>query len=267
MSWQTFIEQARPAEHAVQIYDDVDEVVDSVGRYLAAGFETGAPAIVIATAEHRQRITGDLEARGSDVELLQQRGQLTVRDADETLASLMGDDMPSAGRFAVVVGGLIDDVAARFPGQTMRVFGEMVDVLWARGQRKAAIALEELWNGLAERGSFALLCGYHLDIFDIDVQTGALPELFRTHSHARPTVEPWRLAAAVDQALAEIVGPLKAAYIYLDVAEQVRRDTVPRAQALLTRLSTTNKPLAESLLERARMHYAHGRPRSAREAA
>jgi len=55
-----------------------------------------------------------------------------------------------------------------------------------------------------------------------------------------------RPARAADGAAPE----LKAAYIYLDAAEQVRRDTVPRAQALLTRLSTTNKPLAASLLER-----------------
>jgi MEDS: MEthanogen/methylotroph, DcmR Sensory domain len=266
MGWQTFIEQARPAEHAVQIYDDLDDLAASVGRFLTAGFEAGAPAVVIATAEHRQRLTDELAARGSDVRVLQQRGRLTIRDAEETLASFMGDELPAPERFAVVVGGLLDQVAARFPGQTTRVFGEMVDVLWAGGQPDAAIALEELWNGLAEGRSFALLCGYDLDIFDIDVQTGALPAVFRTHSHARPTAEPSRLAAAVDKALVELVGPLQAASIYLDAAEQMRRDAAPRAQALLTRLSTINKPLAKSILERARMHYAQARTRSTREA-
>jgi hypothetical protein len=138
----------------------------------------------------------------------------------------------------------------------MRVFGEMVDILWARGLSAAAVAVEELWNELAERRSFALLCGYRLDIFDIDVQTGALPEVFRMHSHRRLTCEPSRLAAEVDKALTELVGRREAAYIYLDVAEQVGRDTLPRAQALLTWLSATNAPLAKRLLERARTHYS-----------
>jgi hypothetical protein len=259
MSWQTFIERPQPAEHAVQIYDELDELAHSVGHFLVSGFEGGAPAVVIATAEHRSRYTRELEEEGADVDVLEQRGQLIIRDAEETLASFMAGDMPSAERFDAVVGRLIDDLASRFPGRTIRVFGEMVDVLWARGQSQAAIALEQLWNAIAERRSFALLCGYHLDIFDIDVQTGALPDVFRTHSHARPTAEPSRLAAAVDKALGEIVGPRDAAYVYLDVAEQMRRDKFPRAQALLSRLSATNRALATSLLERAQAHFTHGR--------
>jgi hypothetical protein len=258
MSWQTFIERPQPAEHAVQIYDELDELAQSVGHFLVSGFEGGAPAVVIATAEHRSRYTRELE-EGADVGALEQRGQLIMRDAEETLASFMARDLPSAQRFEAVVGRLIDDVASRFPGRTIRVFGEMVDILWARGQSQAAIALEQLWNALAERRSFALLCGYHLDIFDIDVQTGALPDVFRTHSHARPTAEPSRLAAAVDKALGEIVGPRDAAYVYLDVAEQMRRDKFPRAQALLSRLSATNRDLATTLLERAQAHFTHGR--------
>jgi hypothetical protein len=255
MGWHSFIERAQPGEHVVLVYDDPDDLAESVRRYLAPGLASGAPAVLIATAEHRERFTRELTAGGSDLGLLQQRGQLTIRDAEETLASFMTDELPSADRFAAVVGGLIDETARRYPGRTMRVFGEMVDVLWARGRSAAAIAVEELWNELAERRSFALLCGYRLDIFDIDVQTGALPEVFRTHSHRRMTCEPSRLAAAVDKALTELVGRREAAYIYLDVAEQMGRDTLPRAQALLTWLSATNRPLAKRLLERARTHY------------
>ncbi|MFL5935916.1 MAG: MEDS domain-containing protein [Gaiellaceae bacterium] len=267
MSWHTFIERPQPADHAVQIYDELDELAHSVGHFLLAGFESGAPAVVIATAEHRARFSDELEHEGADAGVLERRGQLIIRDADETLASFMAGELPSAERFDAVVGRLIDDVASRFPGRTMRVFGEMVDVLWARGQRQAAVALEQLWNALAEQRSFALLCGYHLDIFDLDVQTGALPDVFGAHSHARPTADPSRLAAAVDRALVESVGPRAAAYIYLDVAEQMHLDKVPRAQALLTRLSATNRTLARTVLERAQTHFTHGRMQRVQRAA
>jgi hypothetical protein len=128
-------------------------------------------------------------------------------------------------------------------------------VLWARGQEEAAITLEELWNELARSRSFALLCGYHLDIFDLDVQQRSLPEVFRVHSHARPVVDSAWLSEAVDRALREIAGPSGAAHAYLDAAERVPTNGVPRSQAVLSRLSSTNETLARQVLDRARAHY------------
>lgn len=132
----------------------------------------------------------------------------------------------------------------------------MVDILWQRGEKYAALALEELWNELAQTRPFALLCGYRLDIFNIDVQTADLPDVFCTHAHVRPAADPSRLAAAVDRALTEVVGSRKAAHVYLEVAERVPRGHVPRAQAVLTFLSTTDTLLAKSVLERVRSLYA-----------
>jgi len=42
MSWTTFLDQACPAEHAVQVYMDLDELAISVGRFLDAGFRAGS---------------------------------------------------------------------------------------------------------------------------------------------------------------------------------------------------------------------------------
>ena len=255
-SWTTFIEQAPVADHAVQLYRDVSELSRSVGAFLTAGFRDGEPAVVIATSAHWPVFAAELERRGWDPEALERKGLLTRFEAEELLDAFMDDDLPSQKRFERVVGGLIDETNARFPGLTIRAFGEMVDVLWQRGQEQAAIALEELWNELAKTRSFALLCGYHLDVFESDVQREALPEVIRTHSHTRTVEEPSRLAAAVDQALIEVLGPVRTARIYLDVAEHVPRGALPRAQAVLSWLSTREVPFADEILERARMHYA-----------
>ena len=255
MSWTSFIETAPAAGHAVQVYDDVSELARSFAAFVAAGFRDGDPAIAIATADHREAFAGELVQRGWDPAELERKGLLASADAEELLDRFMDGETPSAERFEHVVGGLVDEVSARHPGRTIRAFGEMVDVLWRRGQQEAATALEELWNELARTRSFALLCGYHLDIFEPDVQRDALPEVFRTHSHTRAVEEPSRLAAAVDQALAEVVGPARAAWIYLDVAEHVPHGSLPRAQAVLSWLSTSGFPNAPAILERARMYY------------
>jgi MEDS: MEthanogen/methylotroph, DcmR Sensory domain len=255
VSWQTFIETARPGEHAVHVFRDGAELGRAVGTYITKGFDAGAPAVVIATPGHRRRIAQELEARGGDAAVLERRGLLTHRDAEDTLAQFMDGGVPVAGRFERVIGGLLDEVAGRFPDRTIRAFGEMVDLLWSRGERKAASALEALWNQLAESRRFALLCGYHVDIFDAEVQRQALPEIFGPHTHMRPASDPARLAAAVDYALAETAGPSGAARVYLEVAEEMPSGGWPRAQALLNWVSRSRPGLAANLLEQARSRY------------
>jgi MEDS: MEthanogen/methylotroph, DcmR Sensory domain len=216
MSWSTFLEGAPAHRHAVQVYTDLAELAASVGTL---------------------------------------QGLLTCRDAHETLARFMDGDVPSAERFEEVVGGLLDEVAGRFPRQTIRAFGEMVDLLLQRGQQAAAIALEVLWNHALESRRCALLCGYELDVFDLETQTSALPEILRTHTHQRPVADPGRLAAAVHEALADVLGPDAAAWIYLTVAEAVPRTALPRGQAVLTWLSRHRPTTARRVLEGARARY------------
>jgi MEDS: MEthanogen/methylotroph, DcmR Sensory domain len=247
MSWENFIHSARAGEHAVQVYLDTRELVSSVAAYLEAGFDSGAPGVVIATAEHRALIDRELGAPA---------GLMTMLDAEETLASIIDGASISPERFANVVGSTIDRAAAAHPGTTVHAFGEMVDILWHRGQEEAALALEELWNDLAHTSPFSLLCGYSLDLFDADVQGRALPEIFCRHSHARPAADPGRLAAAVHDALAEILGTLDATRIYLDFAEEVPPSGVPRAQCVLMWLTAKDKQLAQRVLERVRARYA-----------
>lgn len=262
MSWTTFLESAPAADHAVQVYDDLAELANSVGRYLDAGFGRGEPGVLIATAAHRHAFAAELRSRGWDTDQLEGKGLLVCLDAQQTLDMFMDGDSPSAEPFEQVVGGAIDDLAVRFPDKTIRAFGEMVDLLWRQGNEAGAIALEDLWNELAESRRFALLCGYHLDIFDIDVQISALPKIIRVHSHPRPAADTSRLAAAVDKALAETLGPFEAGQIYLQVAEQVPRTQLPRAQAVLMWLSQQQTPNAQRVLDRVRTHYT-----SLREAA
>ncbi|HZT93188.1 MAG TPA: MEDS domain-containing protein [Gaiellaceae bacterium] len=256
MSWRTFLESAPAAAHGVQVYTELDELAASVGRFLDAGFRAGQPAIVIATAGHWDAFAAELERRGHDLDELQEQGLLTARDADETLAALMEGEVPSPKRFADVVGGLVETVASRFPDTTPRAFGEMVDLLFQRGEQAAAIELEELWNRLMETRSFALLCAYELDLFDLDVQTSALPEIVRTHTHPRPVAEPARLAAAVHETLTDVLGSDAAAWVYLRVAEDVPRTALPRGQAVLMWLSRHQPAIAQRVLQGARVRYA-----------
>lgn len=63
---------------------------------------------------------------------------------------------------------------------TLRICGQMVDILWKNGQRDAAIRLEVLWNQLANTEAFSLLCGYAMGQFYKDANFDAV---CRQHTH------------------------------------------------------------------------------------
>ena len=168
--------------------------------------------------------------------------------------AIMDSGRPSAHRFDAVVGGLIDQVVAQFPGRRIRAFGEMVDLLAERGNMAAAAALEDLWNRLARRRPFSLLCGYRVDVFDRGAQIAVLPEVCRAHSHVLPAEDPERLERAVDAALEETLGS-QAGQVYALIGQHLHRKHVPPAQLALMWVSSQMPQSAERILESAREHY------------
>ena len=167
----------------------------------------------------------------------------------------MRGNRPSPAAFEGVVGKLLDRVAKRFPGRRIRVFGELVDLLNARGQLDAAVALEKLWERLAESRSFSLLCGYRIDRFDRAAQSDAVPAVCRTHTHLLPAHDQVRLARAVDGALADVLGPKDAGKVYVLVGSELREDRVPAAQLVLMWVSANLPALADRILAAARDRF------------
>ncbi len=143
--------------HQVFFYDAHDELVLAVTDHVAAGLAEGETALVIATADHLAAIDVALFERGVDVSRARLSSRYLTLDAAATLDSFSVDGSPEADRFATVIGGLLDAVPA---GSAVRAFGEMVALLWDRGDVAGAMALESLWNDLAEDRHFSLLCGY-----------------------------------------------------------------------------------------------------------
>ena len=173
------------ARHDVQFYDNQAFLASSVASFLAEGIKSAQPAIVIATPSHTRMIKDELRARGIDVDTLGQNN-LTWLDARDCLASIMEGGRPSAELFDATVGNVFEKVTSDRRYVTIRAFGEMVDLLWRDGKTQAALELEELWNGLASRYSFALLCAYAASSINPADMAG-LERICATHSHVLPS--------------------------------------------------------------------------------
>jgi hypothetical protein len=252
--WVDFLRAPADGGHAVQVYAELDELAESVAAYLATGFAAGEPAVVIATSDHQRTFTRFLAGAGWDAEVLVEAGLLVTRDADATLASLLEDNVLSAAAFERVVGGAIDDLTERFPNRRIRAFGEMVDLLTARGEPDAAAALEELWNELARTRRFSLLCGYRLDVFDRNAQR-LLSTVCAAHTHVRPAYDSARLDRAVHAAFDEVLGGANARMVHEIVREGSAQHSAPVSEQMLMWVSERMPRHAERVLAAARAKY------------
>jgi hypothetical protein len=176
--------------HAVQFYGDKDSLFATVACFLGQGFEDGHAAIIIATKDHCAAILDRLKGQSVDVEEAHDSGTLIVLDAQQTLDLFMEGDMPDPIRFEASVGRLIADLLSEHDERLLiRAYGEMVDVLWKQGRSHAAIRLEMLWNRLAQRHGFSLLCGYAMGNFY--KETRGFEDVCRQHTHiVAPSREP-----------------------------------------------------------------------------
>ncbi|MGB9376687.1 MAG: MEDS domain-containing protein [Mycobacteriales bacterium] len=145
--------------HVVQFYEHDKGLVDAASSYLGAGLVAGETVVVVATQEHRDAFDASMTAAGVEVGALRTSGQYLTVDAQALLDAFLTDGMPDPELFHANVGALVTRlVAAR--RQPLRIYGEMVALLWERGAVAEALALEELWNELGRRVEFTLYCAY-----------------------------------------------------------------------------------------------------------
>ena len=172
-------------DHVVQFYERAEDLVGGAAHHLARALDAGDAVVIVATPEHVDGFVDALAAAGADLDAATDAGRFVVRDAAATLEGFVDGGRIDPDRFDATVGALVHDAAAG--GRPVRVFGEMVQLLWSSGERNAAVELEELWNELARREAFSLYCAYDVapDGADHRVSVDQICHLHDTISAAR----------------------------------------------------------------------------------
>jgi anti-sigma regulatory factor (Ser/Thr protein kinase) len=204
-----------PHDHAVSFYDEDADVVGDVAHFLAAGLAAGERLVVVATAAHGAAIEAELLRLGHDAALLRSGGRYLALDAGMALASFMMGGVPHADRFAEGVGSIVD--AALVDGTGLRVFGEMVALLWDDGNVASAVQLEGLWNDLAESRQFTLMCAYPASALENGTLADAT-EVCNLHSSVSP---PQSYAAAGTAGADSLRNTVRTSETYLPVPSAV----------------------------------------------
>jgi hypothetical protein len=149
----------RAGEHAVVFYHD-NELASVVGGYLLDAIRDGGVAIIVATPEHRSWVNAWLMQAGVNLATVTTNGSYIILDAGQTMDRFVTGDWPDPASFWNTLSPVLTAAARR--RRPVRVFGEMVALLWGAGHTDASIELEALWNEIAKQHAFSLLCGYPL---------------------------------------------------------------------------------------------------------
>jgi hypothetical protein len=254
--WGGLLASAGPRDHIVQLYQDQQFLNRAVCRFAASALANGEGVILVPTAAHWDAFRPKLEAEGVNIDAAQDSGQLTIVDSDELLPQFMRSAMPDAPVFLGLAGDVIAQArgAGRFP--KVRWWGEMVNVLWERGDVAASMHLEDQFDKLAHHHEIAIFCSFVMDNFDGEVHSRMLPRLGQNHSHLIPVEDYARLERAVAEALRDTVGADAARVLEQQLLSGAPSPfQMPRSQALLLALRETLPLIADAVLSRSRTLY------------
>src|SRR6202167_2787192 len=255
--WSGLLASAAPRDHIVQLYQDQHFLNRAVCRFAAAAIANGEGVILVPTVAHWDAFRPRLEAEGVDVKAAEKRGQLTVVDADNLLPTFMRDGMPDSPVFMGLAASVVSKARGdgRYP--KVRWWGEMVNILWERGDVAASMNLEDQFDQLAHEQDIAIFCSFLMDNFDGDVHARMLPRLGENHSHLIPVEDYARLERAVADALRETVGADEARVLEDRLLQGYpTRFQMPRSQALLLALGQVLPGVADAVRKRTRALYA-----------
>jgi CheY-like chemotaxis protein len=254
--WCGLLSGAAPRDHIVQLYQDEQFLNRAVCRFAAAAIANGEGIILVPTIAHWDAFRPRLESEGVDVKAAEKRGQLTIVDADNLLPTFMRDGMPDSPVFLGLAANVVSQARGdgRYP--KVRWWGEMVNILWERGDVAASMNLEDLFDQLAHEQDIAIFCSFLMDNFNGDVHARMLPRLSENHSHLIPVEDYSRLERAVSEALRDAVGPDESRVLEDRLLSRYPGSFhMPRSQALLLALRQTLPLVADDVLQRSNSLY------------
>jgi hypothetical protein len=255
-AWRSLLGALRPRDHVIQLYTDDTFLTQAASHFVASGLLGGEAAMIVATLDHQRAFADALDGL-ADVPGAVAREQLIFVDAQACLTQFMRDGRPDREALRAAVAPPLDRAAAAGGGR-VRLFGEMVNLLWPQSLA-AALELEVIWGEILIERSLAMLCAYRIDNFDRHVQRAVLPRLSVGHSHLVPVEDYARLEGAVERAYRDVFGAGgdAATLRRLMVSHRTPGLEMPAAQAALLVLRGVREDLADAVLARAGYYYAH----------
>jgi MEDS: MEthanogen/methylotroph, DcmR Sensory domain len=179
--WRDWLAEPLSRDHLVHLYRDRGSLVEALALYAGAGLGKGESVVMIAERDHAEAVRERLGADGFETADLERWGQLRVLDAADVLDELITDGHPDLNQLRLISSALIADARVASRSGRIRLYGEMVNLLWRQGRADVALELEGLWNGIIVASAVPLFCAYQVE------EDRSLPAgLCEAHTHVVP---------------------------------------------------------------------------------
>lgn len=180
--WDDVLAEPLSREHVVQVYENLEALREAFGLFAGVGLGKGDSVVAVVTPEHAQAFRDTLGDGGFDPYGLEQLGQIRFVDAASLMHGFMRNGTPDGSAFLCLAEAVICDAESRSRTGRVRLYGEMVNLLWREWNILGAASLERLWNQVLQLHRAALLCAY-----EVQPEAPPLPHsLARLHSHVIP---------------------------------------------------------------------------------
>ncbi|HEV7179475.1 MAG TPA: MEDS domain-containing protein, partial [Candidatus Baltobacteraceae bacterium] len=162
---------------------------------------------------------------------------------------------PNPERFEATIGEAVRLARGR-SSHGLRAYGEMVAVLWNRGQYPAAVRLEQLWHQLMSVVPFTLFCAYQIDVFDASFSPAVMQALLCAHTHLLSSGARNDLSTALERGMREVLGG-DLSRVPGDARSLSGRGwaELPKTESTILWLRANMPEHASSILEHAKGHY------------
>jgi signal transduction histidine kinase len=181
--------------HTVEIFGELGFPGDDIARWLRTSIDRGEAAGVLARRIRLERICKELAAIGVDIDDEVARERLVLVDADRVFTASWS--MPGFRETPVIEQVLAPIARALDRHKRARVYGELVDLFAAVGDRDGALELERWWHRQLTQHPIELRCGYEVTSFG-----GSLDDLRRV-CNAHDALVPSRGPVVPELAIAE----------------------------------------------------------------
>lgn len=249
--------RAEPHNHFVQFYKADEPLLNrNVAGFLWDGLLKGDGLLVIATPSRLESLADCLARLGADVDMALRERQLAMLEAPEILARIEIHGEPAWERFQEAVGKALRLVRPRVADATVRVYGEVVGVLWEAGRTAAASRVEEYWNRCLRQGGITLFCGYPIDVFEHDFHDDRVGDVLHAHTYVLPTGPNGNLKDCLQRAIDELLGARAGdVHLSMQAAMPSRGIAMPEAESAILWLRSHIPDQAERILARAQAYY------------
>jgi hypothetical protein len=155
---QKFWTEVAPCDQIVQVYENETVFYNTLEGFAGDGILKKEKVVIIATPEHLQYLERRMRIQKFDIDQLKKEGLYITMEAEKCLNLFSSKNKLNKDKFLDFILPLVRTSESH--NHKVRIFSEMVALLWAKGALDARQTMVEFWKELLNKNCYCIYCAY-----------------------------------------------------------------------------------------------------------